>query len=178
MPLQRLTRSMSLDEVQACYQEWLEFFNDVTDFIKGHPEQQPLAHAEVIRVWHAAHDGVMLTDRAALALAHAEIDARPSCPYPEGSDAESIWRALEYAKSIRHHAAVLELSRQLARTSNDRSAHMSSPSAPRAPSSSPNTRGVDGSHPSEGPKQHRTPESGEQPIIRVRRIRPRRIDED
>jgi hypothetical protein len=133
MALQRITPSMSLDECAACYQEWLELHNELVDYVTQHPERVREARATFVRAYTAAHQGVMLTDRAALAIVDKEDrDAEP-CPYPPDSDAASVWQALCYAQEIRHHRAIRQLTYQLERMTYESSTSTATAHSPTTP---------------------------------------------
>jgi hypothetical protein len=87
MPLQRLDPyTMSLDDCARCWDEWKEFHDEMTDFVQAFPNRWREAHANWKRAWHAAHDGVMLSERAANALVDQEIEDAPVCPYEPNTE--------------------------------------------------------------------------------------------
>jgi hypothetical protein len=113
MPLQAITNSMSLAEAAGCWDEWLMFFNECYDAAQENSAQSKQIWAAFIRAYHAAHDGYLLTDRAALHLLEQEAASLPDCPFEEGSEAASIWSALQWATVIRDHRSIRELSLRL-----------------------------------------------------------------
>jgi hypothetical protein len=122
MALRRITPSMSIDEAATIYLEWKELHDECVTFVIQHPERAREARANFVRAYVAAHQGILMTDRAALAFIDKEdADAEP-CPYPRESDEWSIWQALRWALEIKHTRAIRELSAKLTRmTMHDRS---------------------------------------------------------
>jgi hypothetical protein len=113
MPLQRIEPNMSTTECASVWDEWLEFFNQTCDYAATNPEQAKTAWASFVQAWHAAHDGVMYSERAIERLMQQELEAMPLCPFEEGTELYNVWCALEFAKSIRDHRSIIELSRKL-----------------------------------------------------------------
>jgi hypothetical protein len=106
---------MSIDEVQATYQEWFELRNECFDLAKAHPDQAKAAWGNFLKAWYAAHHGIALTDRAVFKLMDDEHAELPDCPYERDSDAASIWQALLYAIDLGNAQAIRELTHKLAR---------------------------------------------------------------
>ena len=113
MALQAIIPGMGLQECAAIWQEWLELFNETFDYAQAHPGQAKQAWGSFVNAHIAAHQGVMYSERALDRLMQQELEAMPLCPYEEGTELYNTWCALEFAKSIRHHQSIIELSRKL-----------------------------------------------------------------
>jgi hypothetical protein len=114
MALQKITRHTPLAECEGIWQDWLDLDRQLHEQYPGDAPANVKARAlQWTVVWYAVEFGWQLTPRAAEYILEQEMAALPTCPYPVDSEAWSTWQALQYAKDIRHHQSIVELSREL-----------------------------------------------------------------
>jgi hypothetical protein len=114
MALQKITRTTSVADAAAIWDDWLWFERELYQQFPSNSNADVRARClNWITVWYAVEHGIQLTERAAEAVMGQEIEQLPECPYPPDIELWNLWQALEYAKTIRHDKSTIELSWQL-----------------------------------------------------------------